>query len=318
VARLPQAQDDNMDDNPWRANMTFRISLPLSALALILLVAADPAPKRSDWKDVEQALGRAGASLPGDVYKVSFPRSDLSVTADGVTVKPGLALGSWIAFRESANGQVMTMGDLVLLESEVNPVIDVLQAGGIEQSALHNHLISETPHVMYLHFGGHGDAAKLAATLHAALAVTKTPMGPAAAPASPAPALDLPTADLDRILGYAGKANGGVDQFSVPRAETITEHGDDVPPSMGTATAINFQPTGGGRAAISGDFVMIAAEVNPVIRALRAGGIKVTAVHSHMLDETPRLFFMHFWANDDAARLATTLRSALDRMHVKK
>jgi hypothetical protein len=296
--------------------MTFRISLLLSALALIFLVAADPAPHRSDWKDVEQALGRSGAALPGGVYKVSFPRSDLSVTADGVTIKPALALGSWIAFRETTNGHAMAMGDLVLLESEINPVIDVLQGGGIEQSALHNHLIGETPHVMYLHFSGHGDAAKLAGTLHAALAVTKTPIGPAAAPA--ASALDLPTADLDRILGYAGKANGGVDQFSVPRAETIAEHGDEVPPAMGTAIAINFQPTGGGRAAISGDFVMIAAEVNPVIRALRAGGIKVTALHSHMLDDVPRLFFMHFWANDDATKLATTLRSALDRMHVKK
>jgi hypothetical protein len=296
--------------------MTFRISLLLSALAVILLVAADPAAPRDDWKDVEQALGRSGTSLPGGVYKVSFPRSDLSVTADGVTIKPALALGSWIAFRESSNGRAMAMGDLVLLESEINPVIDVLQAGGIEQSALHNHLVGETPHVMYLHFGGHGQAAKLAGTLHAALAVTKTPMGPAAP--QPASTLDLPAADLDRILGYAGKANGGVDQFSVPRAETITEHGDEVPPSMGTATAINFQPTGGGRAAISGDFVMTATEVNPVIRALRAGGIKVTALHSHMLDETPRLFFMHFWANDDATKLATTLRSAIDRMHVKK
>jgi len=293
--------------------MTFRISLLLSAL--ILLAAADPTPHHSDWKDVEQALGRSGAALPGDVYKVSFPRSDLAVIADSVAIKPALALGSWIAFRES-NGHAMAMGDLVLLESEINPVIDVLQAGGIEQSALHNHLIGETPHVMYLHFSGHGDAVKLASTLHAALAVTKTPMGLAAAPSTTA--LDLPTADLDRILGYAGKANGGVDQFSVPRAETITEHGDDVPPAMGTATAINFQPTGSGRAAISGDFVMTAAEVNPVIRALRAGGIKVTALHSHMLDESPRLFFMHFWANDDAIKLATALRSALDRMHVKK
>ncbi len=297
--------------------MTFRISLLLTALVLIFLVAADPVPHRSDWKDVEQSLGRSGAALPGDVYKVSFPRSDLYVVADGVTVKPALALGSWIALRES-KGHAMAMGDLVLLESEVNPVIDILQAGGIQQSALHNHLIGETPHVMYVHFSGHGNAAKLAATLHAALAVTKTPMGPAAAPASPAPALDLPTADLDRILRYAGKANGGVDQFSVPRAETITAHGDEVPPAMGTATAINFQPTGGGHAAISGDFVMTADEVNPVIRALRTGGIRVTALHSHMLDETPRLFFMHFWANDDAAKLATTLRSALDRMHVKK
>jgi hypothetical protein len=300
--------------------MTIKRSLLLAALVLILFVAADPKPAehRSDWKDVEQALGRAGAMMPGDVYKVGFPRSDLSVTAEGVTIKPALALGSWMAFREASNGHVMAMGDLVLLESEVNPVIDILQAGGIEQSALHNHLIGETPHVMYLHFSGHGDAVKLAAILHAALAITKTPIAAPPPPATPPPALDLPTADLDRILGYAGKANGGVDQFSVPRVEAITEHGTDIPPSMGTATAINFQPTGNGHAAISGDFVMIATEVNPVIRALRSGGIKVTAIHSHMLDETPRLFFMHFWANDDAAKLATTIRTALDHMHVKK
>ncbi|HEV7429337.1 MAG TPA: DUF1259 domain-containing protein [Thermoanaerobaculia bacterium] len=290
-------------------------SLLLSALIAFFLIAAEPA-RRSDWNDVEQALGRAGTILPGDVYKVSFPRSDLAVVAGGVTIKPALALGSWIAFRAAANGHVMAMGDLVLLESEINPVIDVLQAGGIEQSALHNHLIGESPHVMYLHVSGHGDAAKLAATLHAALAVTKTPLGPAAPPATSAP--DLPTTELDRIVGFAGKANGGTYQFSVPRAETITDHGEELPPSMGTATAINFQPTGGGKAAISGDFVMTAAEVNPVIRALRGGKISVTALHSHMLDESPRLFFMHFWANDDALRLAATLRTALDKMHVKR
>jgi len=143
-----------------------------------------------------------------------------------------------------------------------------------------------------------------------------TPMGPPAAPA--AAQLDLPTADLDRIIGHAGKANGGVYQFGIPRAEKITEHGMTIPASMGLATAINFQPTGNGRAAIAGDFVMIASEVNPVIRALQAGGIAVTALHSHMLEEQPRLFFMHFWANDDANKLATALRFALDRMHVKK
>ena len=272
-------------------------------LAALFLAAA------VNWKPVEQVLGRAGSEQPGGVYKVAFPRSDLAVTAGGVSIKPALALGSWIAFKDG-----MAMGDLVLLESEVNPVISALQAGGIEQSAVHNHLIGESPRVMYVHFEGHGDAAKLAQTLHDALALTKTPMGPAPPPS--APELDIP--DLDPIMKYKGKVNGGVWQYSIPRAETITEGGMEIPPAMGTATAINFQPTGGGRAAISGDFVMIAAEVNPVIRALREGGIAVTALHSHMLGETPRLFFMHFWANDDAKKLAGTLRAALDRMHVAK
>jgi hypothetical protein len=283
--------------------------------SFLLLVAA--APKR-DWKDVEQALGRAGTLLPGDVYKVSFPRSDLTVTLGGVTIKPALALGSWAAFKEIGGGHVMAMGDLVLLESEVTPVIDALQAGGIEQSALHNHLIGESPHVMYMHFDGHGDAAKLARTLHEALALTKTPMGPAPPPPSTPPSIDLPTADLDGIIGAAGKIAGGTYQFAIPRAEKIMEHGVEVPPSMGMAIPLNFQPTGNGRAAITGDFVLLASEVNPVIRILRHGGIAVTALHSHMLEETPRLFFMHFWAVDDAKKLATTLRAALDAIHVKK
>jgi hypothetical protein len=285
-------------------------------LLLVLAVSAlVPAASAKDWKDVADALGRAGTVQPDGAYKVSFPRGDLSVTADGVAIKPALALGSWAAFSESG-GHVMAMGDLVLLESEVTPVIDELQKGGIEQSALHNHLIGELPRVMYMHFSGHGDAVALARTLHDALALTKTPMGPPAAPA--AAQLDLPTSELDRIIGRAGKANGGVYQFAVPRAEKIKGHGMEVPASMGLATAINFQPTGNGRAAITGDFVLIGSEVNAVIRALRAGGIVVTALHSHMLDEQPRLFFMHFWANDDAQKLATALRSALDRMHIKK
>ncbi len=284
----------------------------LSFLALLVLVAAAP---KKDWTDVEAALGRAGTVQPDGAYKVSFPRGDLSVTADGVAIKPALALGSWAAFNESG-AHAMAMGDLVLLESEVNPVIAELQKGGIEATAIHNHLIGESPRVMYVHFNGHGEATALARTLHSAIAVSKTPMGPPAAPT--AAQLDLPTADLDRIIGHAGKANGGVYQFGIPRAEKITEHGMTIPASMGLATAINFQPTGNSRAAIAGDFVMIASEVNPVIRALQAGGIAVTALHSHMLEEQPRLFFMHFWANDDAKRLATALRSALDRMHIKK
>ena len=288
-----------------------------SVLFLVAMTPRKSTAGRTDWKDVEQAIGRAGSLLPGDVYKVSFPRGDLSVTLDGVAIKPALALGSWAAFKEIGGGHVMTMGDLVVLDSEVSAVIDALQQGGVEQSALHNHLLGESPDVMYIHFMGHGDAAKLANVLHDALALTKTPIGPApAAPATP-PAIDLPTADLDHIIGKAGKVAGGTYQFALARAETIMEHGVEIPPAM-MNIPLNFQPTGNGAAAITGDFVLIASEVNPVIRILREGGITVTALHSHMLDETPRLFFIHFWANADAKKLATTLRAALDGMHVKK
>lgn len=257
------------------------------------------------WTDVANALGRAGTEMPGGVYKVGFPRSDLDVVAGGVHVKPALALGSWAAFIRTQHG-AMTMGDLVLTENEVNPVIDALQAGGIEQSAIHNHLLEESPRIVYVHFDGHGDEVKLAKTLRAALAATKTPLEPSHAPQA---AVDL---NLDSILGGAGKPNGGVLQYSFPRKETIKAHGVVIPPAAGMATAINFQPTGNGRAATTGDFVLLGSEVNPVIRALRAGGIHVTALHSHMLDEQPRLFFMHFWGEDDAAKLARTLRKALD------
>jgi len=286
-----------------------------------------------EWTAVQQALGGKGTMQPGEVLKFSFPRTDLQVMADGVQIKPGFALGSWVAFkRTGARGAAMAMGDLVLTEDEVNPVMLALQQGGVEQTALHNHVLRESPRVMYMHIAAHGDPAKIAATIRTALGASKTPLARAApAPASDkgdaggagtpagqsaagAPgALDLDTAGIARALGVAGKVNGGVYQVSAPRAERITDHGMEVPASMGVATAMNFQPTGGGKAAITGDFVMTAAEVNPVIRALREHGIQVTALHSHMLEESPRLFFMHFWANDDAVTLARGLRAALDR-----
>jgi hypothetical protein len=231
-------------------------------------------------------------------------------------VQPALALGSWVAFRNIGGGHAMMMGDLVLAEEEVAPVMRALQQGGVEQTALHNHLLGESPRVMYMHVSGHGDAVKLAQAVRAALAQSGTPMQAAAAPAA-APAIDLDTAAIARALGVSGKVNGGVYQVSVPRREIVREDGNEVPPSMGVATGINFQPTGNGKAAITGDFVMTAREVNQVIRALQANGIAVTALHSHMLTETPRLFFMHFWANDDATSLARGLRAALDKMAVK-
>jgi hypothetical protein len=274
--------------------------------------AARPA---ADWTAVDQALGRKGAGQPGDVMKYSFPRSDLQVTA-GVAVKPALALGSWVAFKHVAGGHTMVMGDLVLGEDEVGPVMRALQLGGVEQTALHNHVLHESPRVMYMHIAGHGDAVKIAQTIRSALAQSRTPLGTPGAPAAASP-IDLDTTAVAGALGIAGKVNGGVYQVSVPRRETIREGGNEVPPSMGVATAINFEPTGGGKAAITGDFVMRGAEVNNVIRALQEGGIEVTALHSHMLTEEPRLFFMHFWANDDAVKLAQGLRSALDKMAVR-
>jgi hypothetical protein len=224
---------------------------------------------------------------------------------------PALALGSWVAFLPVGRTQAMVMGDLVLSESEIGPVMRALQDGGVDQTALHNHLRAESPHVMYMHIMARGNPSRIARGIRAALDVTGTPQ-PAAAPSAPAIALDLDTAGIARALGRAGKINGGVYQISVPRTESIRSDGVVIPPSMGVATAINIQPTGGGRAVATGDFVLLAAEVNRVIRALRSGGIEVTALHSHMLGESPRLFFMHFWASDDGVTIARGLRAALD------
>jgi len=259
-------------------------------------------------------MGRPGKPQPDGTYKYSLPRSDLKVTATGVAVKPALALGSWVAFHQEG-GKTMAMGDLVLSEAEITPVLGKLQQSGVKATALHNHLLRESPHVMYLHIEGEGDPVKIAQAIHAAVALTGTPAAPPNAPTSPA--LGLDTNAVAQALGYTGKVNGGVYQVSVPRADPVRADGMTIPPSMGVATAINFQPTGGNKAAITGDFVMTADEVNPVLQALAGAGIQVNALHNHMLNEEPRLFFVHFWANDDAVKLARGLRSALDNMHVK-
>jgi len=265
-----------------------------------------------DWQKVDDAFGRKPA-VSGDVHRYGFPRTDLMVTLDGITIKPALALGGWVAFKPMQGG-AMVMGDLVLLETEINPVMLKMIEGGLEITAVHNHLLRASPATFYMHVGGHGDPAKMAGVIRDALGASKTPLATPAASAPP-PAVDLDTAQLDQLIGAKGQPNGGVYQFGVPRRDPITEGGMQIAPvgPMGVATAINFQPTGGGKAAITGDFVLTGDEVNPVIKALRANGIEVTAVHSHMLDEQPRLYFLHFWANDDALKLARGLRSALDK-----
>jgi len=300
----------------WENNMRLLATRTI-VLAVIAVGPVTPVfsqqTSTSTWTAVESAIGRKGVMQPGNVIKFSFPRSDLSVSIGGVRLKPALALGSWVAFKVTTRGQAVAMGDLVLTEAEVGPVMRALQAGGVEQTALHNHLLNETPHVMYMHVRAQGDPSQIARAIRSALAGSATPLTqpPAPSPATAA-ATDIDTSAIATALGVAGKSNGGVYQVSVPRSETIRENGMEVPPSMGVATAINFQPTGGGKAAITGDFVLRANEVIPVIRALRLSGIAVTALHSHMLTEEPRLLFMHFWANDDAVKLARGLRIALD------
>jgi hypothetical protein len=283
------------------------------AICVLAILGTRAGAQEIDWKKVDEAVGRNAAVVAGEIHRYAFPRTDLNVTLDGVTIRPALALGGWTAFKPM-HGGAMIMGDLVLLETEINPVMLKLIQNGAEITAIHNHLLRGSPATFYMHVGGHGDPVKLATAIRMALAESKTPLTPPSPPATQ-PSIDLDTAQLDQIIGVKGQANSGVYQFGVPRRDPISESGVQLSPvgPLGMATAIGFQPTGGGKAAITGDFVLAGEEVNPVIQALRSNGIEVTALHSHMLNEQPRLFFMHFWANDDALKLARGLRSALDK-----
>jgi hypothetical protein len=291
------------------------------SLTLLTLIAAMTCPALAcaaeiDWKKVDAALGKT-AAVSGEVHRYGLPRSDLQVTLDGVAIKPALALGGWVAFAP-VHGEAMVMGDLVLLETEIAPVMTKLLENGLDITAIHNHILRASPATFYMHVGGHGDPEKMAAAIRSALAASRTPFDPPPTTAGPAPAVDLDTAKLDQIIGVKGTAVGGVYQFGVPRRNPPTESGMPVTGPLGGANGVNFQPTGNGKAAITGDFLVTGDEVNPLIRALRAGDIEVTAIHSHMLDEQPRMFFIHFWANDDAEKLARNIRTALETTAIAK
>ena len=290
--------------------------LQVASFALFTGAALPGGAADADWDAVAKAIGRPGTEMPGGVYRVGIGRSDLTVTLDGVQIKPPLALGSYLAFQKRGSDG-MVMGDLVLTHEEVNPVMQKLVEGGIEITALHNHLLRSSPATMYMHFLGHGDPAKLAGVLRTALSESKTPLAAPAAAGSPPP-LEIDTAAIEQTLGAKGTANGGVYQFNIGRAEAITDGGMPIPIAMGSGIVIKFQPTGGGKAAITGDFVLVAEEVNPVLKTLRDNGIEVTALHSHMLEDQPRLFFMHYWANDDAQKLAAGLKAALSKVNRTK
>jgi Domain of Unknown Function (DUF1259) len=289
---------------------TMRIPALLATLGLMAALSGQSHADEIDWAKVDATLGKT-ASVQGNVHRYGLPRSDLHVTVDGVTIKPALALGGWLGFEPMAGGTIV-MGDLVLTETEIAPVMTKRLASDIDVTALHNHLLRADPATYYMHIHGHGDPVTIATAIRAALGESKTPFGPPSASVPQVTQIDLDTLALDEAIGAKGKVNGGVYQFSVPRKDAVTEGDTPIPPAMGTGTVINFQPTGGGKAAITGDFVITANEVNPVIRALRENGIDVTAIHTHMLNEQPRLFFVHFWANDDAQKLAKGLQAALE------
>jgi hypothetical protein len=282
------------------------------SLSLAYTVSAGAAD--TDWKKIDLVFGRS-AAVSGAVHRYGLPRSDLNVTLDGIPLKPGFALGGWVAF-EPVGDATMMMGDLVLTEKEIGPVMAKLLAEGLQVTALHNHLLRANPPTFYMHVEGIGAAEQLARKTRVALEESQTPWEMGAAPAQTATDLGIEAAKVDEAIGFKGRNNNGVYQFGVPRSDSIKQDGMAIPAAMGTAIAINFQPTGDGKAAITGDFVALANEVNPLVRALRDNGIEVTAIHNHMLDDEPRAFFVHFWANDDAVKLAKGLRAGLDAVHV--
>src|SRR2546421_4910197 len=276
-------------------------------------LAADP-----DWKAVERALGKSGQIQPGDVFRIGMPRTDLAVTDQGIPVKAGFALGSYAALKQGG-ARARVMGDLVLLDQEVPAVMSGLLSRGLDVTAVHNHLNEMAPHVMYMHYEGHGDALQLAKALRQALSASGTPLGGAgaASPVAAGPGLDA--RQIEQVLGRSGRdIGGGVFQGTAPRAEAITPMGRPLLPAMGVTTVMNFQPTADGKAAITGDFVLVDKEVDPVALTLRQHGIDVTALHNHGLPDTPRLFYMHFWANDDPVKLAQGLKAALELTNSKK
>jgi hypothetical protein len=283
--------------------------------SILLLFPVVLAAQGLNTAKIDDAMGRSGQKT-GEVYRLGFPRTDLHVSVTGIEIKPGLALGSWAAFSGNDN-EAMVMGDLVLLESELTPVMKKLRAAGFEITAVHNHVLAETPRVIYMHYFGHGKSVELAKALRAALAESKTPLDK---PAAPAPTIEPPAFvnTIEATLGTKGRFSGGVLSFGIPRSEAITDHGMTLTGAQGVAEAINFQEAGAGKVATTGDFVLTAEEVNPVISALEEHEIQVTALHSHMLTEQPRLFFMHFWSVGTPESVSSGIKAALSRVSVLK
>jgi len=271
------------------------------------LLAQQPGAR---WDSVAQALGRSGGGA-GEHYRATFPRSDLRVRVGDVAVAPALALTSWAGFAGSAD-TADVMGDLVLTEREVPVVTRGLLGAGFDVTGIHHHLIGETPRVFYLHYHGRGPAVQLAARLREALARTATPMGEPAAATRPT-SVTLDTAALFAALGAHGRLAGNVAQVGVPTSgSAVTLDGRALPAALGVNTAINLQGVTARRAVTTGDFVLTAARVQPTVRALEEGGIRVTAIHNHLIGESPAAYFVHFWGDGEPLTLARELKAAID------
>ncbi|MBZ4319867.1 DUF1259 domain-containing protein [Streptomyces huiliensis] len=267
------------------------------------------------WAEVAKALGRGGNMVRGLYYHTPFLRWDLRVVSHGVTVTPGLALGSHVSFVRYGDGSTLAMGDVIVPEDRSQRLTDVLQRHGFVQTAIHKHLLAHSPPLWWMHIHAHGhDPVRLARDVRA---VVETTGAPPPRPPAPPRRIDLDTAGIDAALGVPGTTANGVHVCTFIRRETIVDGDRALPPGLGATTAFTFQPLGGGRAALNGDFSMTGQEVQGVLATLRRGSIDLVELHNHGLTDEPRLFFLHLWAVGDAVTLARALRRAVSLTNVK-
>lgn len=299
----------------WRWRTTTALAAGVAIGTASLTPPLDPASGRSpatDWDAVGREIGKPLEAEAGDVHTAEWLRTDLHVVNAGVTENPGMELGAEASFHPAAEGKTVMIGEATLTGAEVGRVADRLQAGGVQVTALHKHVQDETPRLWWMHYWALGDPVRIARTVRSALAQTGIPLD---RKEPKPPAIDLDTARLDRIIGAKGENENGVLHYHIPVTQKITDTRAHItlPYLMEAATLLMFQPLGGGRAAINGDFTMTADQVNPVIKALRAHGVTIIELHNHMLYEQPRLFYLHFWKTGDATALARDLRAGLDQ-----
>ena len=271
----------------------------------------------ADYQQVLTALGKPG-DYRANVLKVNIPRNDVSVTVAGVKTPTPFGFGGWIAMTKGTGGMDVMMGDLVLTQDEVNPVMSALLDNGIEVTALHNHFLWDEPRMFYMHVHAHGKAADLARQVKPGLDLIGKGSTPAA-PAVPAvgPATTLDTAKLAQIVGTPGEQTGAVYKITIGRDDLkLTEMGAPINARMGLNTWAAFVGTND-KAAVAGDVAMLASEVQPVLKALRKNGLDVVAIHHHMTGTEPTVFFLHYWGTGPAEKLATAFRSALDQLGTK-
>jgi uncharacterized protein DUF1259 len=283
-------------------------------LILLFCGVASAQQMPSDYQQVLTALGKQG-DFKDQVLKVNIPRNDVQVTVAGIATPTPFGFGGWIAMTKASDGNQVLMGDLVLLQEEVNPVMSALLNAGLEVTALHNHFFFDEPRMFYMHVHGHGSAADLSKRIKPALDLigTSTKGSPPAASNPTGSSLD--TAKLAQIIGHMGEQSGAVYKITIGRDDLkVSEMGAPINARMGLNTWAAFVPTAKGGAAIAGDVAMLESEVTPVLKALRKNGLQVVAIHHHMTNERPMIIFLHYWGTGPAETLAAGFKAALDEL----